>query len=57
MTKCEVGQRLRQRVGGRIVEAVASYDDGHEHDWLFIDTSEPAGRHRLAVMLRGWYPI
>jgi hypothetical protein len=57
MTKCKVGQRLRQRVGDRIVEAVASYDDGRKHDWTYIDNAEPAGRHWLATMLIGWYPI
>lgn len=57
MTKCDVGQRLRQRAGWRIIEAVGMYDDGREHDWIFIDTGELAGRHRLAAMLIGWYPI
>jgi len=45
MTKCEVGQRLRERAGSCIVEAVESYNDGREHDWIFIDTGELAGRH------------
>ena len=38
MTNCNVGQRLKQRRGTRIIEAVASYDDGREHGWMFIDT-------------------
>jgi hypothetical protein len=56
MTKCDVGQRLKERIGSRIIEAVATYDDGREHDWKDVDNGEYMGRHRLALMLRCWFP-
>lgn len=58
MTKIAAGQRLQARNGGRLIEAIAAYDNGHEADFVYVDTREPAGRHKLRAMLDwGWQPV
>jgi hypothetical protein len=58
MTKCAIGQRLLAPNRQRLIEAIASYGDDREHDWVYLDSGEPAGRHKLRAMLDGgWRPI